>query len=101
MHPRYNMDREYAVRVHGDVTDEMLGRLKEGVWLEDGMAKFTDIRKGNNETEGRNSWFYCALLEGRNREVRRLWESQEVEVSRLKRVRYGPVFIPSHLTQGS
>jgi 23S rRNA pseudouridine2605 synthase len=101
MHPRYNMDREYAVRVHGDVTDEMLSRLKEGVWLEDGMAKFTDIRKGNNETEGRNSWFYCALLEGRNREVRRLWESQEVEVSRLKRVRYGPVFIPSHLTQGS
>ncbi|NVK12483.1 MAG: rRNA pseudouridine synthase [Gammaproteobacteria bacterium] len=101
MHPRYNMDREYAVRIHGDVTDEMIERLKEGVWLEDGMAKFTDVRAANNDTDRTNHWFYVALLEGRNREVRRLWESQGVEVSRLKRVRYGPVFIPSHLTQGS
>jgi len=101
MHPSYNIDREYAVRIHGEVTDEMIKRLKEGVWLEDGIAKFTDVKSANNETEGRNSWWYVALMEGRNREVRRLWESQEVEVSRLKRVRYGPVFIPSHMVQGS
>jgi len=101
MHPSYNIDREYAVRVHGEVTDEMVARLKEGVWLEDGIAKFTDIKSANNDTEGRNSWWYVALMEGRNREVRRLWESQEVEVNRLKRVRYGPVFIPSHMVQGA
>ncbi len=99
MHPSSKIDREYAVRVNGNVTEEMIARLKEGVLLEDGQARFTDIQQGR-EGSGKNNWFYVVLMEGRNREVRRLWESQGVRVSRLKRVRYGNVFIPSRLKAG-
>ncbi len=98
MHPSSQIDREYAVRVFGEVDDAMIERLKEGVLLEDGMAKFTDISPAGGK--GMNQWFHVTLLEGRNREVRRLWESQGVRVSRLKRVRYGPIFLPSRLTMG-
>ena len=98
MHPRYEIDREYACRIHGEVTDAMLERLRTGVKLEDGMAHFTDIVPAGGD--GENQWFHVALLEGRNREVRRLWESQGVQVSRLKRVRYGAVFLPSRLKVG-
>lgn len=95
MHPSSNIDREYLVRIFGEVDDAMLERLQKGVELEDGVAKFTDIK--HRETDGSHTWFYCVVMEGRNREVRRLWESQGVQVSRLKRVRYGNVFIPSHV----
>jgi len=98
MHPSSVIDREYLVRIQGDVDEEMKARLRKGVKLEDGMAKFTDVVDGAGE--GRNSWFYCVVMEGRNREVRRLWESQGVKVSRLKRVRYGNIFIPSHVRVG-
>lgn len=98
MHPSSAIDREYLCRVLGKVDEEMLKRLSEGVLLEDGVARFTDIVDGGGE--GANRWFYVALMEGRNREVRRLWESQEVQVSRLKRVRYGKVFLPPKLRQG-
>lgn len=98
MHPSSEVDREYAVRVFGEVTEDMLKRLMEGVLLEDGMAKFSDITPAGGS--GINRWFHVTLLEGRNREVRRLWESQGVRVSRLKRVRYGPIFLPSRLTVG-
>lgn len=98
MHPSRQMDREYAVRIFGEVDDAMIERLMEGVLLEDGMAKFTDISPAGGS--GMNRWFHVTLLEGRNREVRRLWESQGVRVSRLKRVRYGPIFLPSRLTLG-
>ncbi len=98
MHPTSVIDREYLVRIQGTVDDEMKERLVKGVLLEDGMARFTDIVDGAGE--GRNSWFYCVVMEGRNREVRRLWESQGVKVSRLKRVRYGNIFIPSHVRVG-
>ncbi len=100
MHPSYQMDREYAVRVRGEVDDEMIERLKAGVMLEDGPAKFTDVKEAPGGT-GYNHWFHCVVMEGRNREVRRLWESQGVEVSRLKRVRFGPVFLTSVLTMGN
>lgn len=100
MHPSSGIDREYLVRLQGAVTDEVLERLQEGVLLEDGEAKFTDIKPGPGNEKSSNSWFYCSVMEGRNREVRRLWESQELRVSRLKRVRYGPVFIPSFVRQG-
>ena len=99
MHPSSQVDREYAVRVKGEVTDDTLQVLREGVLLEDGLAKFTDIQRGRDST-GLNQWFYVVLMEGRNREVRRLWESQDVQVSRLKRVRYGNVFMPSTLKSG-
>lgn len=98
MHPSSNIDREYLVRIRGEVTDEMIKTLKEGVLLEDGIAKFTDVVAGADE--GSNVWFYCVVMEGKNREVRRLWESQGVKVSRLKRVRYGNIFIPSHVRVG-
>lgn len=99
MHPSYQMDREYAVRVRGEVTDEMIENLKNGVMLEDGPAKFTDVQAAPGG-EGFNRWFHCVVMEGRNREVRRLWESQDVVVSRLKRVRFGPVFLTSELSVG-
>ncbi|KZN12884.1 23S rRNA pseudouridine(2605) synthase RluB [Marinomonas sp. TW1] len=98
MHPSTEIDREYLVRVMGEVTDENLDNLKKGVNLEDGPAKFTDIVDGGGE--GINHWFYVCLMEGRNREVRRLWESQGVKVNRLKRVRFGPVFLPSKAKVG-
>ncbi len=98
MHPSANIEREYMVRVMGQVDAGMLERMREGVMLEDGLARFTDIQDGGGE--GINRWFYVVLMEGRNREVRRLWESQGLTVSRLKRVRYGNVFIPSRVKQG-
>ena len=98
MHPSSEIDREYLVRIHGAVDDNMLQRLREGVLLEDGMAKFSDIVPG--ERVGTNGWYTVALMEGRNREVRRLWESQNVEVNRLKRVRFGPIFLPSYTRSG-
>lgn len=99
MHPSSEIDREYAVRVRGDVDDAMIQRLKEGVMLEDGPARFTDVKFFNGE--GQNKWYHVVVMEGRNREVRRLWESQGIEVSRLKRVRYGCIFMPSSIPVGT
>jgi 23S rRNA pseudouridine2605 synthase len=99
MHPKYELEREYAVRVYGQVTPEMIKDLTKGVMLEDGIAKFkkVDFRGG----EGTNGWYHVVLSEGRNREVRRLWESQGLEVSRLIRVRYGKLHMPRSLDRGS
>ncbi len=101
MHPSSGVDREYLVRVHGEVTPDHLEALTSGVILDDGPARFTDIViHPEDDEEKRNRWFYVALMEGRNREVRRLWESQGLQVNRLKRVRYGCIFLPSFLKQG-
>ena len=98
MHPSQQVEREYAVRVFGEIDEAMLQRLRAGVKLEDGPAKFNKITyKGG---EGRNHWFHVVLTEGRNREVRRLWESQEVQVSRLIRVRYGDIDMNRQLPLG-
>lgn len=99
MHPSSGIDREYAVRIRGEVDDDMIKRLKEGVMLEDGMAKFTDVQYYDGD--GQNQWFHVVLMEGKNREVRRLWESQGVTVSRLKRVRYGCIFMPKQVPVGT
>ena len=98
MHPSNAIEREYLVRVMGRVDEPMLERLKESVELDDGPARFSDIQEGGGD--GINRFFYVVLMEGRNREVRRLWESQGTTVSRLKRVRYGEVFLPSKLKKG-
>jgi 23S rRNA pseudouridine2605 synthase len=98
MHPSNQVDREYACRIFGEVGTETLANLKKGVMLDDGPAQFSDI-VGAARGEG-NHWYHVTLLEGRNREVRRLWASQGVTVSRLKRVRYGAVFLPKRLRMG-
>ena len=99
MHPSSKIEREYIVRVRGKVKKEHLENMVEGVILDGRLARFSDIQYGSGE--GSNSWFYVVLMEGRNREVRRLWESQGLSVSRLKRVRFGPIIIPSKLKQGN
>lgn len=98
MHPSYEIQREYAVRVHGDVDKAMLARLREGVVLDDGPAKFDHIEHSGGA--GANTWFHCTLREGRNREVRRLWESQEVQISRLTRIGYGPIALGRDVPRG-
>jgi 23S rRNA pseudouridine2605 synthase len=101
MHPRHEIEREYAVRIFGEVTPQMLRVLQKGVELEDGMAKFTHIHVRPSDDESQNQWFNVTLSEGRNREVRRLWESQGVQVSRLMRVRYGNLDLQKRLPQGA
>ncbi|MEO7917430.1 MAG: pseudouridine synthase [Dokdonella sp.] len=99
MHPRSEIDREYICRVHGEVPDEVLERLKAGVELEDGPARFEEI--GVISRGGSHSWFRVVIREGRNREVRRIWESQGLIISRLKRTRYGNVELPRLLKRGN
>ncbi len=98
MHPRNRVDREYAVRVNGEVTDAMVRKLVEGVELDDGPARFEDVVDAGGE--GRNHWFHLVIMEGRKREVRRLWEAVGATVSRLKRVRYGPIILDSRVKAG-
>ena len=99
MHPSSGIDREYAARVLGDVNTEILERLRKGVELDDGPARFTDIVDSGGE--GANHWYHVAIMEGRNREVKRLWESQGVKVSRLIRVRFGPITLPRRSRPGT
>ncbi|MCY4153945.1 MAG: pseudouridine synthase [Gammaproteobacteria bacterium] len=98
MHPRHQVEREYAVRVLGQPAAAQLRALTDGVPLEDGVACFKSVSPGAGQ--GRNRWYQVTLTEGRNREVRRLWESQGLQVNRLIRIRYGACKLPRNKRPG-
>ena len=98
MHPRYEVEREYAVRVLGELTPEARAKLLDGVALDDGMAKFS--RLDDEGGTGANRWYRVAIREGRNREVRRMFSAVGLEVSRLIRIRYGVIQLPRSLARG-
>ena len=99
MHPSSKIEREYVARIRGQVEPGHIRRLLEGVNLEDGKASFSDIQPGRKGKS--NQWFAMVIMEGRTREVRRMWESLGFSVSRLKRVRIGGLFLPANLKQGN
>jgi 23S rRNA pseudouridine2605 synthase len=98
MHPRYGLEREYAVRVRGKLTGEQAARLRSGIELGDGRAQCDSVEEGGGE--GANHWYRIVIREGRNRVVRRLFEALGLTVSRLMRVRFGPVALPPRLKRG-
>ena len=100
MHPRYEVEREYSVRIIGRLTPEQERTLVEGVQLDDGLARVTSVVDGGGEEEGTNHWYKVVLPEGRNREVRRLFEALGLAISRLIRIRYGVIAMPPQLKRG-
>jgi 23S rRNA pseudouridine2605 synthase len=100
MHPSSEIEREYSVGVVGTIDQDILDCLLQGVQLEDGMARFDEIRRVRGKKQGVNQWYHVVLHEGRKHEVRRLWESQGVKVSRLLRVRFDGVKLPRSLPRG-
>ena len=99
MHPRYEVEREYAVRIFGELTEGQMLTLTQGIELEDGPASFDSISPQGGE--GANHWYQVIIREGRNREVRRLFEAFQLPVSRLMRVRFGPVNLPPRVKRGA
>ena len=100
MHPSHQIEREYAVRTLGRASDDMLYKVTHGVELDDGPARFEEVVDSDPQATASNHWYHVVIMEGRNREVRRLWEAVGLKVSRLKRVRYGPVMLSKNHRQG-
>lgn len=101
-HPRYEVEREYSVRIYGDLlTKPQINQLKQGINLEDGVAKFSEIMLLESENEeAKNHWYKVIIKEGRNREVRRMFEHFNLKVGRLMRTRFGPISLPPRLKRG-
>ena len=99
MHPSSSIDREYLVRARGDFTKEKKEKMLSGIKIDDDIYRFTDIVEG--EKQSSNQWFSVCLMSGKNREVRKIFNAVGLEISRLKRTRYGPIFLPSSLKKGS
>ena len=99
MHPSFEIDREYLVRARGNFNEIKKKNMLSGIKIENEVYKFSDVVPG--EKQSTNQWFSVCMLTGKNREVRKIFESQDLEVSRLKRVRIGPIFLPSTLREGS
>jgi len=98
MHPSKQIDREYSVRILGEVTEMIIKNIKAGINLEDGIAHVDEFEHAGGE--GANQWYKMILREGKNREIRRIIESQNLQVSRLIRTRYGPIQLPTYLKRG-
>ena len=98
MHPSSMIDREYLVRARGDFTKEKKEKMLSGIKIDGDIYKFTDIVEG--EKQSSNQWFSVCLMSGKNREVRKIFEAVGLEISRLKRTRFGPIFLPSSLKKG-
>jgi len=99
MHPSSMIDREYLVRARGDFTKEKKEKMLSGIKIDGDIYRFTDIVEG--EKQSSNQWFSVCLMSGKNREVRKIFEAVGLEISRLKRTRFGPIFLPSSLKKGS
>ena len=99
MHPSSSIDREYLVRARGDFTKEKKEKMLSGIKIDQGIYRFTDIVEG--EKQSSNQWFSVCLMSGKNREVRKIFNAVGLEISRLKRTRFGPIFLPSSLQKGS
>ena len=99
MHPSSNIDREYLVRARGDFTKEKKEKMLSGIKIDQDIYRFTDIVEG--EKQSSNQWFSVCLMSGKNREVRKIFNAVGLEISRLKRTRFGPIFLPSSLQKGS
>ena len=99
MHPSSSIDREYLVRARGDFTKEKKEKMLSGIKIDDDIYRFTDIVEG--EKQSSNQWFSVCLMSGKNREVRKIFNAVGLEISRLKRTRFGPIFLPSSLKKGS
>ncbi len=98
MHPSSSIDREYLVRARGDFTKEKKEKMLSGIKIDNDIYRFTDIVEGEKQTS--NQWFSVCLMSGKNREVRKIFNAVGLEISRLKRTRFGPIFLPSSLKKG-
>ena len=99
MHPSSSIDREYLVRARGDFTKEKKEKMLSGIKIDNDIYRFTDIVEG--EKQSSNQWFSVCLMSGKNREVRKIFNAVGLEISRLKRTRFGPIFLPSSLKKGA
>ena len=94
------IDREYLCRVYGDVSDKKIENLLKGVKVNNELTQFSDIVAVKKTSKSKNHWFYVCLFSGKNREVRKLWKTQKLDVNRLIRLRFGPILLPDNLKPG-